>query len=68
MADDPSAEARQAAVREAGRRASELRAHSAELVELSRELRARVTELKDRLRSPPAPGRPRSDGSLGGED
>jgi hypothetical protein len=60
MADDPSAEARRAAVREAARHASELRAHSAELIEFAWELRARVAELKRQL----APG----DGSLRTED
>jgi hypothetical protein len=60
MADDPSAEARRAAVREAARRASELRAHSADLIEFARELRARVAELKRQL----APG----DGPVRTED
>jgi hypothetical protein len=60
MADDPSAEARRAAVREAAQRASELRVHSADLIEFARELRARVAELKRRL----APG----DGPVGTED
>jgi hypothetical protein len=49
MADDPSAEARRATVRDAAQRASELRAHSAELIEFARELRARVAELKRQL-------------------
>jgi uncharacterized coiled-coil DUF342 family protein len=60
MADDPSAEARRAAVHEAAQRASELRSHSADLIEFARELRARVGELKRQL----APG----DGPVRTED
>jgi hypothetical protein len=68
MAEDPSAAARHAALREAAQRAAELRAHSAELIAVSRELRARVAQLKHRAGAPPATGPPRSDGPVPGDD
>jgi hypothetical protein len=49
MGDDRGEGAREAAIREACTRSARLRATSEELVAVSRELRARIAELNERL-------------------